>query len=113
MILANGGAESYVLFLYQDIQWSTGTTIGFNAGNMANSFTLPEASDDTLTVEIDRTSSVGLNGVYAFRVDQSNITSPAQNVEFRPGKYVNNYRSVNQKVEFRPGKYVNRSELGV
>ncbi len=30
-----------------------------------------------------------------------------QKLEFRPGKFVNNYRNVNQKVEFRPGKYVN------
>ena len=58
------------MFLYHDIQWSSGTTIGFNAGDGVHSYTVPESltTDDVINVVF--TSNVGIPGMYIYRVDQ-------------------------------------------
>lgn len=58
--LVTDSNESYVIFIYGDLQWSSNTTIiGFNAGNGENflNFLLTNSSP----------------GVYFFRVDQEVI----------------------------------------
>ncbi len=76
-VLATDGNQTFVAFLYEDIQWgSSDTTIGFNAGDQVRSFTLPEsgAVDDVLNLE--STSNVGIPGTYIFRVDGDEIVLP-------------------------------------
>ena len=71
-VLATDGNQTFVMFLYEDIQWgSAQTRIGFNAGDTLQSITLTESLtiDDVLNLE--NTSNVGIPGVYIFRVDQA------------------------------------------
>ena len=71
-VLATDGNRTFVMFLYEDMQWgSAQTRIGFNAGDTLQSITLTESLiiDDVLNLE--NTSNVGIPGVYIFRVDQA------------------------------------------
>ena len=70
-VLATDGNITFVMFLYNDIQWSSGyTTTGFNAGDGVHYYTVPESltADDILN--LDSTSNVGIPGMYTYRVDQ-------------------------------------------
>ena len=70
MVLASDVSETYVLYLYKDIQFITELTIvGFNAGDGIRSYTLPDSDVLNLTA----TSNVGYPGVHMFRVDQNDI----------------------------------------
>ena len=62
------------MFLYHDIQWSSDTTIGFNAGDRVNSFTVPESLTADGVLNLDSTSNVGIPGMYIYRVDQDPCT---------------------------------------
>ena len=61
-----------MIFLYHDIQWSSGPIIGFNALNGVNSFTytVPESLTADGVLNLDNTSNVGIPGIYIYRVDQ-------------------------------------------
>ena len=77
-VIATDGSATYVLFLYRDIQWSSGrTTIGFNAGDRVRFFNLPDA---TLVFDavfnLDNRTNSGRPGVFMFRVDQDTILQP-------------------------------------
>ena len=72
--MATDGERSFVFFTYTDIQWGEGG-IGFDAGDGRRSFTLP-GSRTAATRDIERTSNVGVAGVYAFRVDLPEIVGP-------------------------------------
>ena len=64
-----------MIFLYGDIQWSSGdTTIGFNSGNQEQFFNVLINSENFL--DIENTSNVNIPGMYAFRVDQDVIIEP-------------------------------------
>ena len=60
------------MFLYHDIQWSSerDTTIGFNAGDGVNSYTVPESLTADGVLNLGSTSNVGIPGTYIYRVDQ-------------------------------------------
>ena len=86
VVIATDGSRTFVLFLYENILWSStnlqtvffngvshNTTIGFNAGDGVRSFTLPLS---VLATDIETTSNIGVPGTYVFRVDQENITQP-------------------------------------
>ena len=72
VVIATDGSQTYVLFLYRDIQWGRGaTSIGFNAGDGVRGFNLFESfSNDESVLNLESTSNVELPGVYMFRVDQ-------------------------------------------
>ena len=71
-VLATDGNMTYVMFLYEDIQWgSAQTTIGFNAGDRSQSITLPESLTTEGVLNLENTTNVGIPGVYIFRVDQA------------------------------------------
>ena len=81
-MLATDGNETYVLFLYRDIQWGdSGTTVGFNTGDGARFFNLPESAITEGVLSLENSSNVGPEypGLYIFRVDQ------ADNVMVPPG----------------------------
>lgn len=74
-VIASDGSRTYVLFIYEDIQWpSFGSlstvTIGFNAGDGTRSYTLPESFSSNDILNLESTSNVGRPGTYIFRVDQ-------------------------------------------
>ena len=62
------------MFLYNDIQWSSGTTIGFNAGDGVNYYTVPESLTADGVLNLDNTSNVDIPGMYIYRVDQDPCT---------------------------------------
>ena len=61
------------MFLYRDIQWSSGTTIGFNAGDGVHYYTVPESLTAGV-LNLDNTSNVCIPGMYLYRVDQDPCT---------------------------------------
>jgi hypothetical protein len=77
-VLATDGNTTYVLFIYDDIQWGNNkNVIGFNAGDLMRSYTLPESQTARTILNLENSSNVGIPGVYVFRVDQeSSITAP-------------------------------------
>ena len=74
VVMATDGEKSFVFYTYFDIQWGEGT-IGFNAGDGVRSFTL-NGSLTPATQEVERGSNVGVEGLYAYRVDLPEIISP-------------------------------------
>ena len=81
-VLATSELESFVMFLYVDLQWTTGdfsdgvdglggteALAGFNAGDQVNSYTLPGSRTPNI-VNITRTSNVGIPGTWIFKVGQ-------------------------------------------
>ena len=71
-VLATDGSSTYVLFLYEDIQWGdTSTSIGFNAGDNLRFFNLDTSTITNGILNIESSSNVGVPGRYIFRVDQN------------------------------------------
>ena len=81
-VLATSELESFVMFLYADLQWTTGDVsngndglggaealAGYNAGDQINSYTLPGSLTSRIT-NIARTSNVGTPGTWIFKVGQ-------------------------------------------
>ena len=81
-ILATSEIESFVIFLYADLQWTTGdksfgsgglggieALAGYNAGNQSNSYTLVGSRTSKITT-IARTSNVGIPGRWMFKLGQ-------------------------------------------
>ncbi|XP_061188743.1 mucin-4-like [Saccostrea echinata] len=87
-ILISNGQNSFTIYNYEQIQWTTGTTadgnamtglggtpaqIGFNAGDGIVFYMLNASRTDDV-VNVDEMSNVGLPGKFVFRVDASVIT---------------------------------------
>ena len=81
-VLATSEVESFVMFLYADLQWTTGDNsfgtdglggikalAGFNAGDHINSYTIPGSRTSNITY-ITRASNVGIPGTWIFKVGQ-------------------------------------------
>ena len=62
------------MFLYHDIQWSSGTTIGFHAGDGVHYYIIPESLTTDGVLNLDSTSNVDIPGMYIYRVDQDPCT---------------------------------------
>lgn len=87
-ILSTNGVNSFAIFLYNDIRWTTGThstsggnsrglggipaQVGFNAGDNVNYFAV-SSSRTSAIVDIETTSNVGVAGKWMFRVDKNDI----------------------------------------
>lgn len=72
--MATDGEQSYVIFIYSDINWGEGG-MGFNAGDGVKSFTLPGSQTATAR-DVEHGSNVDTEGVYAYRVDLPDIAGP-------------------------------------
>ena len=71
-VLATDGTMTFVMFLYEDIQWGRAeTTIGFYAGDRVQTITLPESLFAEGVLNLASTTNVEIPGVYIFRVDQA------------------------------------------
>ena len=81
VVLTTDGERSFTFFIYVDITWGEGG-IGFNAGDGVRSYELP-GSRTPEAREVEDSSNVGVEGVYAYRVDLQNIVLPGgeRNVE--------------------------------
>ena len=86
-IIISDGTHTFVTFLYNDIQWTTGDAsggtggfggtpaqVGFNAGD--GTFFSLQGSQTAAIVDIESTTNVGVPGQYTFRVDEAEIVSP-------------------------------------
>ena len=74
MVLATDGERSFTFFTYVDITWGEGG-IGFNAGDGVRFYELPDSRTPEAR-EVEESSNVGVEGVYAYRVDLQNIILP-------------------------------------
>ena len=74
VVMATDGEKSFVFFTYIDIQWGEGG-VGFDAGDGMRSYNFI-GSRTGATQNLEEFSNVGVDGVYAFRVDLQNILSP-------------------------------------
>ena len=75
VVIATDGQETFVFFIYGDIEWGDGANIGFNAGDGIRSFMIPGA----LTAQsrnIEDGSNVNVTGVYIYRVDSCSVLGP-------------------------------------
>ena len=81
-ILATSELESFVVFLYADLQWTTGdksfgvdglggteALAGYNIGDQINSYTIAGSQTSNIT-NIATTSNVGIPGRWVFKVGQ-------------------------------------------
>ena len=70
------------MFLYEDIQWTTGdrsggydglhgteALVGINAGHGIHSVTVPESMTPNIT-NVVNTSNIGIPGIWMFKVDE-------------------------------------------
>ena len=75
MVIAADGQETFVIFIYGDIQWGDGANIGFNAGDGSRSFMVPGAQTNQ-TLNIEDGSNVDVTGLYIYRVDSCSVLGP-------------------------------------
>ena len=79
-ILATTELESFVMFLYADLQWTTGDSsfgndglggtealAGYNAGDQINSYTIAGSRTSGI-INLTQTSNVGIPGTWIFKV---------------------------------------------
>ena len=81
-VLATDGNNSFVIFVYDDIQWATAdsrtsndttpTQIGFNAGDGMR-FTTVSGSQTDAVLNLNSTSNVNVRGLWIYKVDGDNI----------------------------------------
>ena len=81
-VLATSELESFVIFLYADLQWTTGDNsggfrglggtealAGYNAGDRINSYTIAGSRTPRI-INLTTTSNVGIPGTWIFKVGQ-------------------------------------------
>ena len=77
--LAMDGQLSFVTFLYDDIQWTESQTgfshAGIDGGDGVRFVNLPGSSSHEIR-NLVTTSNVGVNGMWMYRVDSSDIIFP-------------------------------------
>ena len=66
---------TFVFFIYEDIQWDDGASIGFDAGDGTRSFMDPRALSRQ-ALNIDEGSNVDVTGLYIYRVDLCSVLGP-------------------------------------
>ena len=81
-VLATSELESFAIFLYDDLQWTTGDNsggirglggtealVGYNAGDLIHSYTIA-GSRTSRIINLKSTSNVGIPGTWMFKVGQ-------------------------------------------
>lgn len=78
MVIATDGSQTYVLFLYDEIEFGNqNTQVGFNAGDKVRAFNLPRPLNSSIYHDLVSTSNVGIPGTFMFRVDLDTVLQPA------------------------------------
>ena len=75
VVIAVDGPKTFVFFIYGDIEWGDGATVGFNAGDGVRSFMVPGVLTNQST-SVQNGSNVDTIGLYMYRVDQCEILGP-------------------------------------
>ena len=78
-VIASDGEMTFVLFLYDDIQWSNEfTRIGFDSGT-GMGYNLPQEIFNNI-LNLESLSNIERPGIFAFRVDQGSgiLLSPSK-----------------------------------
>ena len=75
VVIAADGQETFVFFIYGDIEWGDGANIGFNAGDGTRSFMVPGALTNQ-SRNIEDGSNVNVTGLYIYRVDLCSVLGP-------------------------------------
>ncbi len=77
--MASDGQRSFVIFVYDDIQWINGGSAlaGINGGDGVRSVTVPGSLSLSI-MNIMTTSNVGRPGVWMYRVDTPDIINPSE-----------------------------------
>ena len=75
VVIATDGQQTFVFFIYGDIEWGDDANIGFNAGDGVRSFMLPGALTNQ-SMNVEDGSNVDVRGLYIYRVDLSSILDP-------------------------------------
>ncbi|XP_035660312.1 protein mesh-like [Branchiostoma floridae] len=96
-VLVSNGRQSFTVFNYGDITWTTGTAsggnsytglggtpaqVGFNAGNGMQYFSVPGSQTHAI-VDVETTSNVNIPGRWVFRIDSAVIQDGGCNAEAR------------------------------
>ncbi|XP_071153471.1 protein mesh-like [Mytilus edulis] len=94
-VLVTNGRHSFTIFLYDKIEWTTGTAsgsnsssgldgtpaqVGFDAGDGLNFYAI-EASRTTNIINVTQMSNIDVPGKFIFRVDSTSIKKGGCNVE--------------------------------
>ncbi|XP_064386806.1 mucin-4-like [Halichondria panicea] len=79
VVMASDGQRSFVIFVYDDIQWINGGSAlaGINGGDGVRSVTVPGSLSLSI-MNIMTTSNVGRPGVWMYRVDTPDIINPSE-----------------------------------
>ena len=72
VVIATDGQQTFVFFIYGDIEWGEDANIGFDAGDGTRSFMLPGALTNQ-SVNVEDGSNVDVRGLYIYRVDLPSI----------------------------------------
>ena len=67
--MASSQNESFVIFVYVDIRWTTRALAGVNAGDGINHITIPGSLTPSI-LDIEETSNVGVPGRWIFKVGE-------------------------------------------
>ena len=108
-ILATSELESFVIFLYADLQWTTGLVsggsrgfggtealAGYNAGDRINSYTLP-GSQTSDVLKLTKTSNVDIPGTWVFKVGRGTQIQKRSGCKKVRGSIVNMYVGICDK----------------
>lgn len=89
-MLASDGTNTFAIFLYLDINWTTGDNhdgvnglggqpaqVGFDAGDQINSLVVNESFTDDI-VNIEERSNIGIPGMYMFQINGIIIGQPGK-----------------------------------
>ena len=81
VVIATDGQQTFVFFIYGDIEWGEDANIGFDAGDGTQSFMVPGAlTPQSINVEdgsnVENGSNVDVRGLYIYRVDLPSILGP-------------------------------------
>ncbi|XP_078657568.1 sushi domain-containing protein 2-like isoform X2 [Branchiostoma floridae x Branchiostoma belcheri] len=94
-VLTSNGRQSFTIFNYGEITWTTGTAsggnsatglggtpaqVGFNAGDGMRYFSVPGSQTHAI-VDVETTSNVNLPGRWVFRIDSGDIQDGGCNSE--------------------------------
>ena len=75
VVIAVDGPKTFVFFIYGDIEWGDGATVGFNAGDGVRSFVVPGVLTNGST-NVQNGRNIDRIGLYIYRVDQCEILGP-------------------------------------
>ena len=72
VVIVTDGQQTFVFFIYGDIEWGDDANIGFNAGDGVRSFMLSGALTNQ-SMNVEDGSNVDVRGLYIYRVDLPSI----------------------------------------